>query len=325
MRVILAAGILLAVTLAGCAEDAPDPEGTVDPETFEIEEGKGSIAGLLVDDRFRPLQVASQPAGAEIPGFVLLQETGEQVGTNADGEFVFVDIEPGTYTIRVTAEGYEATPEVVRVEEGVFNDASIMARRVLSDDGFVISEEYAAFIPCQESAAAQTSNYCSLAFFDASGDTSRDSFITNYTDYNVTSLVVEFLTNKEADRDGAIKLVMRNQTHDSCYVANDIVSEGNYLKVWLKNGEISPFDLETRNCPWTNEQEQSIEVWAQGVFREEAQVAVDAACTVPICVDNPQSRGIGIQPGVAVKILVTAFVGDPEGGVENYCGLCGDA
>lgn len=323
VRSILVAAALVSVMLAGCADSTdPDPEGI--PPDYEIEAGKGAISGILVDDRFRPIHLTESPQTEfQTTGLVLLQETGQQVKTNANGEFAFVDLEPGVYTLRVTADGYEAKPQAIKVNEGIFNEASIQARRILNDDGLVISEEFAAFIPCQESVLIQTSNYCSFAFYDASGDSSRDSFTTDYRAYNLTSLVVEFLTNKDASRDGALKLVMRNQTDDSCYVANHAITDGNYLRVWLRHGEVATdFDIENRNCAWTNTQAQSVEVWAQGQFKEEGQPIVNGVCTVPICVPNPESRGIGVQPGVAVQILVTGFVGDPEEGVENYCRLC---
>jgi len=48
---------------------------------------------------------------------VMLNDDGESAVTNEYGEFLFSNVEPGLHTLRVDAEGYNATSRQVEVED----------------------------------------------------------------------------------------------------------------------------------------------------------------------------------------------------------------
>ncbi len=105
MRVLTVLLLLLGVALAGCS-DAPAEQtndvtlgdgSTVDlDKAAKAENGKGAIAGVVVDESIAPI------AGAvvEIAQLALTIETGE------DGSFGASDLEPGLYTLSVSAVDY---------------------------------------------------------------------------------------------------------------------------------------------------------------------------------------------------------------------------
>lgn len=321
--VLFLAVSLMAVALSGCtgdggASDNIEIDGGIDPEQFELQAGKGAIHGLVIDDRFRPIP------GAEI----LLQPLGLTTKSTQNGEYAFVDVEPGKYTLRVTAEGHEAVPQTVAVEEGLFSEANIVARRVVNEDGTVITEEYVAFSACQASAPVVTA-FCHAALLDQSGDSDRATFRVDYTQFgaNVTYLVIEMLTNKQAEDSGAFKIVTRKSSSSGQYYVNEAITEGDYLKVWMKYNETSPFDIEARNHKWMNNEKFDIQIWTQGMFKQETQDAFDDyyCTTVPPGPANlcpVDSRGIGAQFGIQAKFVVTLFLGEPEVDIETYCALC---
>ena len=123
--------MLLAVctALAGCA-GAPGGAGG---ELPELSAGKGAIAGLLVDDRYRPLHLVEQPtAEFEAAGFLLVVETGATVTTDANGEFTVTDLEPGTYTLKPSVEGHEGAPVKVDVAAGQYSEVDLVVRRLFT-------------------------------------------------------------------------------------------------------------------------------------------------------------------------------------------------
>ncbi|MGB1697198.1 MAG: carboxypeptidase regulatory-like domain-containing protein [Thermoplasmatota archaeon] len=314
MRAILMATIMVAVGLAGCAGDeAPVDQTTlVDKEEFQLAAGKGAIAGVVFDDRFRPVVGAS----------ILLQPLGLTTESNEVGEFNFVDLDPETYTLRTSAEGHEAKPLKVRVTEGIFEEAQISARRTATGEETIITEHHAAFVACNVSAPIVTAN-CGIAVPpDVSGDSDRQNLVVDYTKYgeNMTYLLIEMHTNKDARTGGAQKIVARGSSTDTYYI-NDYITEGSYLKMWAKYGEHSPFDAEDRNGNWTNQEGLVIQLWAQGLLKDETGPVFQTALG-PVfgTVDN---RGFGPQVGLKANYLVTLFLGETSEDIETYCGLCG--
>ncbi len=104
MRVQLMLGLLIAATLAGCA-DAPEPV---------LEEGPtpGSVHGVVVDETIRPL------AGVEV-----VLRPGDRINvTGADGRFAFPDLESGVYTVTARLDGHTETEIVATVTEGVIGE-----------------------------------------------------------------------------------------------------------------------------------------------------------------------------------------------------------
>ena len=203
--------VMVAVALAGCAgESEPEPVEVVDTENFVHKEGKGAIAGLLVDDRFRPIQLTSDPETEfQTDGFILLQETGSQVQTTENGEFSFLDLDPGTYTIRVTADGHEAIPAKVTVVEGAFAELSVIARRVSSVGSTIITEEYSAFSPC-------FINFVAFSYTaDCTGDQSGETFRAGITGRNLSAfedltwVVAETQFNQVPSGGAAYDVVLR--------------------------------------------------------------------------------------------------------------------
>ncbi len=100
LRVLLMCALTASVALAGCASsDGGDDQvldGGVSDDTFTLKAGRGAISGLLVDDRFRPIELTDNPTTEfQRSGFVLLQELGLKARTDSNGEFSFVDLEPG--------------------------------------------------------------------------------------------------------------------------------------------------------------------------------------------------------------------------------------
>src|SRR5688572_2735915 len=181
----LATASLLTVLLSGCGDGGDAPPSASTETTGPLASGKGAISGLLINDVFRPI------AG----GLVLIQELGLTSTSDASGQFTFVDLEPGTYLLRVQADGHEAAPQPVEVREGEYTEAEVIARRVVSDAGRIVTSEYSVFVACNINAVVIGLPYdCTL---DQSGDTDRAAFTSDYTAVaNVTYMVTEMKANQ---------------------------------------------------------------------------------------------------------------------------------
>ncbi|MGB1697199.1 MAG: carboxypeptidase-like regulatory domain-containing protein [Thermoplasmatota archaeon] len=302
--------LFVALAFAGCAgEDSGDQTTLVDKEEFQLKAGKGAIAGLLIDDRFRPIPEA----------LILLQPIGLTATTNENGEFNFVDLDPETYTLRTQVDGYEAKPIKVRVTEGIFEDAQIPARRLATEGENIITEHHAAFIACNVSRPDSTLDCGNYFPPDVSGDTNRQHLRLDYQKYgsNITYFFIEMHSSKEASASGPLKMVMRAGANSGNYYINELLTEGQYLKAWAKYNETSPFDLEQRNHPWLNDVDITVQLWAQGQFKQETQTVFG-----PLYSSSFDSRGVGIQYGIKANYLVTLFLGEPDVDIETYCALC---
>lgn len=90
-------------------------------------QGMGVITGYVYDD----------VSGEGIPGAdVVLAPSNASMKTRADGAFQFENVADGTYTIRVTAPGYQnATQTGVQVSSGKVKWAKLFLKRPSRGDG----------------------------------------------------------------------------------------------------------------------------------------------------------------------------------------------
>lgn len=296
--VVATAIMMSAVMLAGCADEGSDDVQVedVDPDTFQLAAGKGALQGLVLDDRFRPIADA----------FVLLQPAGITTDANGDGEFTFVDLEPGKYTIRVQAEGHEAVPQTVTVVEGVFEEVQVVARRVLSAGGTILTQEFSVFIPCGVNFVAGGTNADCTA--DLSGDSERSSFSADYSEYgaNVTYMVTEMLASQQGFYEVRVRPPGVSGGNDN-YAVNE-VKEGDYLKMVNQRGVVNEVDQITgTNAPWENDGSFNTILFVDGALKGETP----ANCC-----------GIGPYFGVKAQFVQSVFIGEPEVALDTYCALC---
>lgn len=316
-RNLVLALLLTIPLLAGCADSGGSGDGTgVDGGGSgggtTLAAGTGAIDGLLVDDRFRPIDLEDRPdTEFQTTGFVLLQETGQQAQTNDNGEFAFVNVRPGTYTLRVTAAGHEATPRTVQVVAGEFAEAQIIARRVASDSATIITQEYTVFIACSLAIVLPvTLNDCDL---DLSGDSNRWSFDADYTAVDEASaLVIEMLANAEAQYEVDVWWVPDDLVEDAQWYASHIFA-GTYTKMVLRHGEANEEHADyAANSVWNNDHPFQTDLY---IFGELSQEGADAT-------DNYLVGGVGLHLGTKAKFLHSLFVGEPEVDIDSYCLLC---
>lgn len=301
MRPLVVALLFLGVLLAGCADsapDEPDPE-YVDPDSATLEDGKGAIAGLVIDDRFRPIPGAT----------VLVQEAGKQVTSNENGEFAVLDLDPGAYTLRATAAGHEAAPETVHVQEGLFADANLVARRVVSTDGLIITQEYAIFIPCN----AYATSDCPP---DASGESYRPGIRGDFTEFaqDVTYSTWEVLLNNpyifcfEVREEGTGGAATARHFGEWCEGQDSV-----YTKGILQNGE--RYDEVVSDDPWDPTAETDAILFTFGNN--------ELTCWQSPPNDSHNNyRCAGVAFAVKAQIMVSFFMSEPEVDVEEYCIYC---
>lgn len=334
LRAISIVAIFLAVGLAGCASDSGGDETAVigSTEGLVLAAGKGAISGLLIDDRYRPIELTENPTSEfQREGFVLLQETGEQVRTDENGEFGFIDLDPGTYTLRAQVEGHEAKPQKVKVTEGIFEEADISARRLVINSGAIVTEHYAAFLDCGIFFVALSMNPGCVP--DNSGETQRSSLTVDYTGYdNATWLISEALFNNAPKNGEHLELVVRGG-FDLDY-SSKAIREGKYIKLHMEKGQISPDEPMpgSHNIHWNNTGSMQMVIFGRGAMSEEIREAwepiyeamSDQPCSDPIyCASQfPMRRGAGIMLGIKATYLNSLFIGAPEVDPLAYCQLC---
>lgn len=317
MKQLLLALLMVTVTLAGCADSnssSSDVEDDlVDKDTYTLSREQGAIDGLLVDDRFRPVDLEEgdgQLGEFQAKGFVLLQETGKRVETNENGEFQFLDLAPGVYTIRVQSDRHEASPKKVEVRAGEFTEQQVLARRVATDNSALISFEYAVFIDCGLVAVIQFTFSCST---DQSGDSFRQGFYADYTSYSdISGLIAEMKANQEKRYEVDLWNFGCESTDETRFYANSFRTS-DYVRMRLTVNETNTeYEDIFTNDPWLNECPILTELLPAGRFSEELTgvAGEDMAFFV--------GGGVDVHLGLKAKFLHSLFLGEPNVDLDTY-------
>ncbi|MES2154224.1 MAG: carboxypeptidase-like regulatory domain-containing protein [bacterium] len=316
-RAVLVILMVAVALLAGCSGKSQSVSLVTSREALPAD--KGAIAGVVIDDRYRPVADA----------FLLLTPVGMTASSDGEGQFAFIGLQPGTYVLQVQSKDHEAAPKNIDVVAGQYTEVEAEARRTFSEGAYIVTTEYSIFIGCSFSYVSTTwigvpytGEDCLL---DQSGDSTRFGFDSDYRAYgkNVTYLVAEMKANHKASgSNGAYKVVIRNSETANPYYASKFTVDSDYLRLTLKYGNVSLDDTESRNAKWLNKDKIQTALFPQGGFKSESQQAMDAECSVdPTGQFCYESRGLGPQFGVKAKFVQTLFIGPPHDDVAKYCVL----
>ncbi len=207
--------MLLVASLAGCA-GAPEPIAdcmehcgpTVEPD--DVQDDKGVIRGVIIDEAITPIEGAT----ATLVGH------DQAVVTGADGTFLFLDLEPGSYFVEVTKPGYAKVQTSTQVEAGVAKPdvLRVMVQRIPGSEPFSVFSAFDGYIGCAFVMWIVFPNMCSSL-----GDPDRNEVIDFGTDVMPEVLQAEIVwtQTQETGRDlGIIAYVAAPDGGESQRVGN---------------------------------------------------------------------------------------------------------
>ena len=156
MRQSLALISLVAVALAGCADDpsAPANGDDVKFDDVDVPDDKGIIRGIVFDAAITPIEGAT----------IKIQGNGMETKSNADGAFLFTDLEPGTYFLDVSRLGYTSVQTSADVVAGVEKPAILKVQLAADASNLPYTEQYQfeGFMECTATTPAVGANVCGL-------------------------------------------------------------------------------------------------------------------------------------------------------------------
>lgn len=148
MRGIWVAGMLVAVVLAGCAEDAPAEQADVEDgfEEFElgVSDTTGIIRGIVVDGAIVPVaDVAVRIVGLDM-----------ETTTDEQGRFAFGDVPAGTHFLNITSLLHVPVQQSVTVVAGDAQPAlvKVQVQRRFTQDPYLETQQINGYINCGYSA-----------------------------------------------------------------------------------------------------------------------------------------------------------------------------
>lgn len=159
-RALLGTLMMTSLLLAGCASSGKDKAGggleqQLDGLDLKATDSTGVIRGVVVDERIVPV------AGVN----VTLTSLGRSTSSNADGAFGFQGLEPGTYFLSASKDGFKAVQQSVDVVAG--RDDPPVTRILLTVDGSYVKPYYetytlSGFIQCGITTSAIAAAVCSI-------------------------------------------------------------------------------------------------------------------------------------------------------------------
>ncbi len=308
--------LMSATVLAGCNGKASlDNPGMTDLPPVAAD--RGAITGLVIDDRYRPVPDA----------LVLLTPIGLTTTSDSLGQFQFSDLDPGAYLAQVNAKDHEAAPKNVDVLAGEYTELEIEARRVFSDAGSVITQEYSVFIPCAADYVVNGIIYGCIP--DESGDTYRPGFTadTRKLGKNVTYLVTEAKMNQVGDYDLQVREDNGASAGGERYAVG-YIRNADYKKLVNQFGVMNTVDNEQHNNhPWNNTKRYATLVFMSGQQRETFYGISQTTCNPTVDDLNRGAgspvrtcnwRGVGARLGIKAKFVQSLFIGPPTVDIGTY-------
>jgi hypothetical protein len=139
--------VAMMVALAGCSGSAGGKGGDDPPGgggvPVTVTDDTGAVRGVVVDDSIVPI----------VGAVVELAGTDQSMETNEAGAFGFSEIEPGTYFLRVTKNGYFDAQQSVEVEAGVPDPPLVKVQLQADPEGmaFFTVQVWEGYIECTTS------------------------------------------------------------------------------------------------------------------------------------------------------------------------------
>ncbi len=135
--------LLMFAMLAGCSEEATkaEPEAEVDAfKDIKVADDKGVIRGVVVDQTIMPIADAT----------IQITGNGASTTSDADGAFLFVDLEPGSYFLEIKKPGYEPVQANSDVVAGVTDPAivKVLLERKTSGIPYAETIPFSGYVQC---------------------------------------------------------------------------------------------------------------------------------------------------------------------------------
>lgn len=134
VRPFLFCWLVVAAAVAGCADDGTTQ--TLLGPGGQIPEGATVLEGLVTDGEYAPLAGATVAVGD-------LAVTSDEAGA-----FLLLGLPGGVQTVEVTADGYAAATEEVRIREGARNRVEFLLERLASNAAYVEHLTFTGFEAC---------------------------------------------------------------------------------------------------------------------------------------------------------------------------------
>lgn len=287
---------LIAITLAGCAEESGPATNDEFEDSFddiEVEEGKGVIRGVVIDASITPIE------GARI----VITSTQQETLTDANGAFVFTDLEPGAYFLQVSRLGFASTQTQADVQAGVAQPPVVKVQLVrdLANLPTVEFFQYDGFIQCSTVTVFVGAAVCSIP--GIVGVDLGDEFITHMPTSGVPTYAQGEMVWENTQ---ALGSALNFQVWDGS-TSSPMVSIGESPRflfldeAFLTNGTGGA----KSGSPMSVEGEQlSFRVFAGGVE------GTDHCDTIPACVGGV---GVALQQGFTVFTHIFYGFTPPEG------------
>lgn len=305
MRAVLGvAAMLLCLALAGCGGKSVVTGGTGQPP---LPPDKGAIAGLVIDDVYRP-----------VPGaLVLIESVGLTATSDGEGQFTFSGLDPGAYILKVQSDGHASAPKTVQVVAGQYAEAEVQADRLFNSGPRIVTTEYSVFMSCATSTPITTATYSCL--LDQDSYRPGLSGLNFTSEQNVTYLVAEILVNQPDNYQFVLRLDDGSAFGGEQYGLADIKG-GTYGKVTLKPGANYMNSTEPHNAAWPNTKPLAALLFYTGTGGDQVQ---SAACTVPnqnVAGTHTCSGyfGVGQKFAIQARIVLSLFLGKPPMPIDTY-------